>query len=102
MPHYPANTLSAGRLLIMNKIEELRHLTRSDDPLAWDQARIFTMEIVEACKVVHLELAHYTHQLQAIQVATPEEDEAMDELEVHASHVHSHFAPMIDALKGTA
>ena len=89
---YPAATLQSGRNVIDNAIAELQHLTKGDSPVAWDMARKYAEEILEAAKTAHIELAHYTqHQasLADLAVLTAEEEEAMDAIEFAHPHTYS-------------
>lgn len=98
MSAYPETTLRSGRHVIANAIQEIQHLSKSDSPLAWDQARIYAGEILEACKVVHLELAHYVRQEP--ELLNAEEDAALDEMEarqVDAAHP-AVLAPIFETL----
>ena len=79
--NYPAATLRAARAVLAGKVEDIQHLSRCDEPAAWDQIRAFCAEMTEAAKVAHIELAHYAKSQAAIPTLTPEEEEAMDEFE---------------------
>lgn len=102
--NYPERTLYSARQVIRNGVAELMHLTHGDLPEAWDMARTYAEEIIEACKVAHRELADYAvkrdliplgagqqalRDIAAIPVATPEEEEIFTAYEEEARRVEA-------------
>lgn len=103
--HYPAATLRSARNLLDGHVANIQHLKKRDDPVAWDQIRAFCDEMTNAAKVAHVELAHYVQATQQGATLTPEEEEALDEMEasqIQRAHVHPTFAPLLAPFKRPA